>query len=73
MSKKLLELHQLAAQAKIHQMHYDGGIISFEEYNNRLCLLNDHNNIETKDHHKEHADCYRNMIDDVTKHIIKEI
>lgn len=73
MSKKLLELHQLAAQAKIHQAQYDGGIISTEEYNGRLCALDDHNNISTKEHHKEHADCYRDMINDITKHIIKEI
>jgi hypothetical protein len=63
MPQRLLDLHQLAAQAQVFNTQYLAGVLTEVEYKDKIQHLYAHNDIQTAEHHKEVADVYREIID----------
>jgi hypothetical protein len=62
MSQNLLDLHMLAAESQIHQAHFVGGLITEQEYKQRIAPLKMHTDIVTEPHHAERDIHYREIL-----------
>jgi len=63
MSQNLLNLHMLAAEAQIHQAHLVGGLITEQEYKQKIEPLMSHTDIVTEPHHADRDPHYREILD----------
>jgi hypothetical protein len=63
MAHKLLELHQLAAQAQVLHAQYVGGILTAEQYKDKVANLHDHGNIQPSPEHEAACAEYREIIE----------
>ena len=63
MPQRLLDLHQLAAQAHIFHTQYVGGVLTAEQYRDKVQHLYAHNDIQPAEEHKESTDAYREIIE----------
>jgi hypothetical protein len=63
MPQRLLDLHQLAAQAQVFHTQFVGGMLTAEEYRDKVQHLYAHDNIQPAEQHKEAADAYREIIE----------
>ena len=63
MAHKLLELHQLAAQAQVFHAQYIGGMLTAEQYRNKVANLHDHGNIQPSPEHEAACAEYREIIE----------
>ena len=63
MAQKLLELHQLAAQAQILHTQYSAGLLTDDEYKDKVQHLYEHNNIQPPEEHNDASDAYREIIE----------
>lgn len=63
MAHHLLDLHQLAAQAQILQTQYMAGILTDEEYKDKIQHLHAHNDIQPTSEHEASCAEYREIID----------
>lgn len=63
MSQNLLDLHMMAAEAQILQVHLSAGLITEAEYKEKIkgCLC--HTDIATEPHHAERDIHYREILD----------
>jgi hypothetical protein len=63
MAQKLLELHQLAAQAQVFHTQYVGGMLTAEQYREKVIHLHDHGNIQPSPEHEVACAEYREIIE----------
>jgi hypothetical protein len=63
MPQRLLDLHQLAAQAQILHTQFVGGMLTAEEYRDKVKHLHDHGNIQPSAEHEAVCAEYREIIE----------
>lgn len=63
MSQNLLDLHMMAAESQVHHAHLAGGLISEQEYKQKIEPLKLHTNIVTEPHHVERDAHYREILE----------
>ena len=74
MSQNLLDLHMMAAEAQIHQAHLAGGLITEQEYKQKIKPLMSHTDIVTEPHHADRDPHYREILNGAIRlaNIIKD-
>jgi hypothetical protein len=62
MSHELYKLHLIAHEIEVMNAHLQAGIITQEQYNERLKDFENHDEIQVEEHHEERASHYRDII-----------
>ena len=62
MSHELYKLHLIAHEIEVLNAHLQAGIITQEQYNERLKEFENHHEIEVEEEHAERAGHYRDII-----------